>query len=656
MDRNEENELETSASNHSGIVELNVGGKIFATSRETLMNQGSAYFERLLESGESCGAVVRGALRDKDGRLFIDRSPELFGPILEYLRSSQIPPHYKDLLSHNKEKMALMEEAKYYQLESLEVRLQFSGGGYDASCLSYEDLQIRNQAAQIREDFQRGRASAVVDATNALIPLFDPETGKLLIPRIFREPCTSPDATILFQKHARHGRRREEIEKFPQTLDEFRRRFLSYAGPLFRDFTFRNVVVAGGALLECFFYDPTDESASQQYGDVSMFLIASDAEEARAEYDRVFKHFALERQREGDSFIDHDEMLLVRSANGVTLVVGYPQRNVHVFIPFYSCAAEVIFSYDIDCNEYFWDGNNVYATPSGHRALVSGIIFADPEQRIADYDYYETALANFASKGFLVAVPGLDLQRVDTRLFRDSFFTRCGDQLYYVHLHFHAPGDVSFTVDQEEVIGLRKLLVYSNLVYYEPEAWGDDTQLTRLRRMERELNRRRFTGVYLIDLLDIMTETKVEGRHCDWELPTPPYPPPPRFLQSASDEFRPLIEYGAIMDANLVLTNLDRPSKVLRVLKERLEEVKYTDYDNDVEVPLLAYTYLPNVRDSIACPEIEDAQVQYPEHHFIDYEEEGGELQRYLEFDPDMEVPQRPLDANSWTDGTYYDT
>ena len=107
--------------NYNAIVELNIGGKVFATSRETLLNHGSSYFERLLESGELGGAVVRGALRDNDGRLFIDRNPDMFGPILEYMRSFKIPIQYKDLPSDNREKKALIEEARYYQLENLEM-------------------------------------------------------------------------------------------------------------------------------------------------------------------------------------------------------------------------------------------------------------------------------------------------------------------------------------------------------------------------------------------------------------------------------------------------------------------------------------------------------------------------------------------------------
>ena len=46
LQKEKQSQAETS---RSSIVELNVGGQIFATSRETLLQSGSSYFERILE-------------------------------------------------------------------------------------------------------------------------------------------------------------------------------------------------------------------------------------------------------------------------------------------------------------------------------------------------------------------------------------------------------------------------------------------------------------------------------------------------------------------------------------------------------------------------------------------------------------------------------
>ena len=169
------------------------------------------------------------------------------------------------------------------------------------------------------------------------------------------------------------------------------------------------MVVAGGAVLSPFLGDRNHPDK----GDVDLFLVVSNVDEARAEYDRILKHFALEKRREPqrrgedgaepNAFIYHHQLLVVRSQCAVTLVVGYPQRHVQIILAYHKCAAEVIFNFDVDCCQVLWDGNNVYATPSGHRALISGTNFADPERRTANY---EIRLTKYADRGFLVAVPG----------------------------------------------------------------------------------------------------------------------------------------------------------------------------------------------------------------------------------------------------------
>jgi hypothetical protein len=102
------------------MLELNVGGQVFATSRETLLQHGSPYFERILEAGDTGSVVVKGTQLDSNGRLFIDRSPDLFRRILEYMRGSL---HFEDLTET--EKRVLRDEASYYQLDGLTFRLKY---------------------------------------------------------------------------------------------------------------------------------------------------------------------------------------------------------------------------------------------------------------------------------------------------------------------------------------------------------------------------------------------------------------------------------------------------------------------------------------------------------------------------------------------------
>ena len=65
----------------AAIVRLNVGGRLFSTSRETLTK--CAYFDPFL-----AGRILHAT--DDSGALFIDRSPEVFR--IRYIRAGTLPP------------------------------------------------------------------------------------------------------------------------------------------------------------------------------------------------------------------------------------------------------------------------------------------------------------------------------------------------------------------------------------------------------------------------------------------------------------------------------------------------------------------------------------------------------------------------------------
>ena len=80
------------------MVSLNVGGRRFDTTKETLSR--ASYFLPYLEGQLSILPTkylhhhhpLQGRLdhaADEDGRLFIDRDPEVFAVLLQYMRQSQ---------------------------------------------------------------------------------------------------------------------------------------------------------------------------------------------------------------------------------------------------------------------------------------------------------------------------------------------------------------------------------------------------------------------------------------------------------------------------------------------------------------------------------------------------------------------------------------
>ncbi|XP_020504758.1 BTB/POZ domain-containing protein KCTD3 [Labrus bergylta] len=91
------------------IIQLNVGGTRFCTSRQTLMWIPDSFFSSLLSGRIS-------TLRDETGAIFIDRDPTAFAPILNFLRTKEL-----DLRGVNIS--VLRHEAEFYGITPLVRRL-----------------------------------------------------------------------------------------------------------------------------------------------------------------------------------------------------------------------------------------------------------------------------------------------------------------------------------------------------------------------------------------------------------------------------------------------------------------------------------------------------------------------------------------------------
>ena len=87
------------------VVELNVGGHLFTTTRTTLCKYGNTMLASMF-AGDMTPAYV-----DSQGRYFIDRDGTHFATILAYLREEPIR-----LPLAAKEKAALASEASFYQV------------------------------------------------------------------------------------------------------------------------------------------------------------------------------------------------------------------------------------------------------------------------------------------------------------------------------------------------------------------------------------------------------------------------------------------------------------------------------------------------------------------------------------------------------------
>ncbi|CAD7926894.1 unnamed protein product [Amoebophrya sp. A25] len=120
------------------IVDLNVGGVTFETSKATLCKQPGSYLDALLSGREHVG-------RDRNGRIFIDRDSESFRTILNYLRGSTdsaVP-----LPSSAQESDSLVREANFYGVRFFPYPLVFAAGGHNGyeHLSAMEVLDVGNQ-------------------------------------------------------------------------------------------------------------------------------------------------------------------------------------------------------------------------------------------------------------------------------------------------------------------------------------------------------------------------------------------------------------------------------------------------------------------------------------------------------------------------------
>lgn len=95
------------------VVQLNVGGTIFATTRQTLGSCPGSYLAGLIS--EDHPQVIQYL----DGAIFVDRSPECFGLVLNWLRGCKVC-----LRPGSREANLLLEEAEYYGLPALSKLLK----------------------------------------------------------------------------------------------------------------------------------------------------------------------------------------------------------------------------------------------------------------------------------------------------------------------------------------------------------------------------------------------------------------------------------------------------------------------------------------------------------------------------------------------------
>uniref|UniRef100_A0A183C4B8 BTB domain-containing protein n=1 Tax=Globodera pallida TaxID=36090 RepID=A0A183C4B8_GLOPA len=89
-------------------IKLNVGGKMFLTTRQTLCRESGSFLARLSQEDHSLPSE-----KDESSSYLIDRDSDYFSAVLNYLR------HGKMVLDHGLSEEGLREEAEFYNLPKL---------------------------------------------------------------------------------------------------------------------------------------------------------------------------------------------------------------------------------------------------------------------------------------------------------------------------------------------------------------------------------------------------------------------------------------------------------------------------------------------------------------------------------------------------------
>uniref|UniRef100_A0A673ANR7 BTB/POZ domain-containing protein KCTD9-like n=1 Tax=Sphaeramia orbicularis TaxID=375764 RepID=A0A673ANR7_9TELE len=93
---------------HTDWLTLNVGGRCFTTTRSTLVSE----YQSLMPIN------VWGNKQDSQGAFLIDRSPDYFEPILNYLRHGQL------IINEGINPLGVLEEARFFGIEQLAEQLE----------------------------------------------------------------------------------------------------------------------------------------------------------------------------------------------------------------------------------------------------------------------------------------------------------------------------------------------------------------------------------------------------------------------------------------------------------------------------------------------------------------------------------------------------
>eukprot|EP01114_Cavostelium_apophysatum_P011331 TRINITY_DN2554_c0_g1_i1.p1 TRINITY_DN2554_c0_g1~~TRINITY_DN2554_c0_g1_i1.p1 ORF type:complete len:745 (+),score=183.66 TRINITY_DN2554_c0_g1_i1:494-2728(+) len=206
--------------------------------------------------------------------------------------------------------------------------------------------------------------------------------------------------------------------------EEFMAAWKTFTQDIFEGLDWSNIFVAGGSILGNLM---ADSSGRQSFkgSDIDIFIYGiTNDRDANEKLKHIYDIVTKNTKGSGD---------VIRSARAVTILGKYPFRHVQVITRLYRSPAEVLLGFDIDCCTVGFDGQDLWAMERCVRALNKCYNLVNQTRRSTTY---ESRLYKYSKRGFCVAVPTLDKNKIDPQLFADPYARRQGlaRLLMYDHL------------------------------------------------------------------------------------------------------------------------------------------------------------------------------------------------------------------------------
>eukprot|EP00026_Physarum_polycephalum_P000150 Phypoly_transcript_00150.p1 GENE.Phypoly_transcript_00150~~Phypoly_transcript_00150.p1 ORF type:complete len:1663 (-),score=347.22 Phypoly_transcript_00150:165-5153(-) len=201
--------------------------------------------------------------------------------------------------------------------------------------------------------------------------------------------------------------RRERTGCAVVSPSEFSENFDRFTENQFKGMNWDNVFVAGGCVLASML-KPDAQGTGYKSSDVDMFFYGLNEHQANQKLKDIYE---LVKQN------TNSPCEVIRTKHAVTIVNQFPYRHIQIVLRLYKSPAEVLMGFDIDACAVGYDGKNAYALERACRAITRGYNLVDMSRRSLTY---ESRLYKYSKRGFAVAIPGFDRNKVNPEIFTKS--------------------------------------------------------------------------------------------------------------------------------------------------------------------------------------------------------------------------------------------